>query len=165
MFIILDNCEPTLTYPSDELSELFDDIAFTQQKSIKSKMWEYFYRNPGVTLGLHRQIAIFLNYHGNWNCRFISCKYDNLLTDTATVSGMGFTVYYLVKAGSLMGKDNFGFNTALKGRISAQAATVGFICLGALVLQRESYEKQIKNEIVTGKLFQTQGNIFRRILS
>ena len=72
---------------------------------------------------------------------------------------MGATVYYLIKAGKLMGVDHNGFNQALKGRISAQAATVGFIILGAWGLKRESYLRQIENEVITGMCFETQGNI------
>ena len=63
---------------------------------------------------------------------------------------MGATIYFLIRAGRLMGVDNAGFNNALKGRISAQAATVGFIILGAWGLKRESYYKQIENEVITG---------------
>ena len=64
---------------------------------------------------------------------------------------MGATVYFLVRAGRLMGVDNTGFNNALKGRIASQAATVGFIVLGAWSLKRKSYNRQIENEIITGK--------------
>ena len=73
---------------------------------------------------------------------------------------MGATVYFLVRAGKLMGVDNVGFNNALKGRISAQAATVGFIILGAWSLKRKSYYKQIENEVITGMSLETQENIF-----
>ncbi|XP_063689502.1 uncharacterized protein LOC134822393 [Bolinopsis microptera] len=97
----------------DELGDLFDEITFTQDRSAKSRLLEYFVSNPFVT------------------------------------AGMGATVYYLIKAGKLMGVDHMGFNQALKGRISAQAATVGFIILGAWGLKRESYLRQIENEVIT----------------
>ena len=70
---------------------------------------------------------------------------------------MGATVYYLVRASKLMGKDNMGFNNALKGRISSQAATVGFIILGAWGLKRQSYLKQIEKEVITGMCGKYQG--------
>ena len=64
--------------------------------------------------------------------------------------GMGATVFFLVKAGRLMGTDNTGFNNALKGRIASQAATVIFIMVGAWSLKRKSYNQQIENELITG---------------
>ena len=37
---------------ADELGDLFDEITFTQDRSIKSRMLEYFVTNPLVTAGM-----------------------------------------------------------------------------------------------------------------
>jgi len=66
---------------------------------------------------------------------------------------MGVTTYFFVKAARVLGTDSFAFADALKGRVAAQAITVGFILVGAWSLKRESYNKQVASSMVNGKLF------------